>query len=298
VDAVLNFSLEDRAEKARTATRDAMLGTQALAAAAATSAAGSGCPADGIVAAVIGITAASAASKTPCMREPRGSNTEDDMLEEQFEKWYAQMSCQSPPAWLEETDNATHFKSKENLLFWSERPSKYKEFIKMVWVEYGCPGHGKGPWDGLGAMAKTKVTLDLTDDNVQTPSGRITSPLEVSQHLRAQFCSRQWKKERMNMKINQVVVMYLDADEIVRPVAPPDVSPVKGILSSYSFCFLALRGTTVCESTSAGVSLVLWCAGVGMAVSHVISFWMFLDVCARSSLSGRKSSSPCYRFKV
>ncbi len=26
----------------------------------------------------------------------------------------------------------------------------------------GCPGHGKGPWDGLGAMAKTKVTRDLT----------------------------------------------------------------------------------------------------------------------------------------
>jgi hypothetical protein len=77
-------------------------------------------------------------------------------------------------------------------------------------------------------MAKTKVTLDLTDGNVQTPSGRITSPLEVVQHLRTQFCSRQWKKERMNMKINQVVVMYLDADEIVRPVAPSDVSPVKG----------------------------------------------------------------------
>jgi hypothetical protein len=78
-------------------------------------------------------------------------------------------------------------------------------------------GHGKGPWDGLSALAKTKVTRDLTDGNVQTPSGRITSPLEVAQHLRAQFCSRQWKKERMNMKINQVVVMYLDADEIVRP---------------------------------------------------------------------------------
>ena len=58
-------------------------------------------------------------------------------------------------------------------------------------------------------------TRDLTDGNVQTPSGRITSPLEVAQHLRAQFCSRQLKKERINMKINQVVVMYLDADEIL-----------------------------------------------------------------------------------
>jgi hypothetical protein len=107
---------------------------------------------------------------------------------------------QEPPVYV--SDNATHLKSKENLLFWSERPSKYKEFIKMVLVEYGCPGHGKVTWDGLGVMAKTNVTRDLTDGNVQTPSGRITSPLEVVQHLRAQFCNRQWKKERMNMKIN------------------------------------------------------------------------------------------------
>jgi hypothetical protein len=41
------------------------------------------------------------------------------------------------------------------------------------------------------------------------------------------------------------------------------------------FFVLALRGTTVCESTAAGVNLVLWCAVVGMAVCHVISFWMF-----------------------
>jgi hypothetical protein len=87
-----------------------MLGTQALAAAAATSAAGSGCPADGIVAAAIGIAAASAALKTPCMREPRGSNTEDDMLEEQFEKWYSQIKDERFWSCLEETDNAIHFK--------------------------------------------------------------------------------------------------------------------------------------------------------------------------------------------
>ena len=54
-------------------------------------------------------------------------------------------------------------------------------------VEYGCPGHGKGPWDGLGAMAKTKVTRDLTDSNVQTPSGRITCALEVARALARNF---------------------------------------------------------------------------------------------------------------
>ncbi len=87
-----------------------MLGAQALAAAVATSAAGSGCPADGIVAAAIGIAAASAALKTPCMCEPRDSNTEDDMLEEQFEKWYSQIKDERFWSCLEETDNAIHFK--------------------------------------------------------------------------------------------------------------------------------------------------------------------------------------------
>jgi hypothetical protein len=60
----------------------------------------------------------------------------------------------------------------------------------------------------------------------------------------------------MIMKINQVVVMYLDTDQIVRPVTPPDVSPVIGILSCYSFLFLdtvGLRDTTTSESTTTGV---------------------------------------------
>jgi hypothetical protein len=34
----------------------------------------------------------------------------------------------------------------------------------MVWVDFGCPVHGKGPWDGLGDMAKSKVTLDIIHD--------------------------------------------------------------------------------------------------------------------------------------
>ena len=169
----------------------------------------------------------------------------------------------------------------------------------MLWVEYGCPGHGKGPWDGIGAMAKTKVTRDLTDGNVQTPSGRITSPLEVAQHLHVQFCSRQWKKEHMNMKINQVVVMYLDADQIVRPVAPPDVSPVKGILSSYSFLLLGTPGHYCIRKYGRRCKACSLVRGRGHGcVSRGNLLDVSLGVCARSSLSGRTSSSPCCRVKV
>jgi hypothetical protein len=223
------------------------------------------------------------------------------MSPEHFEKWYAEVKQERFWAWLEETDNATHFKSKENLLFWSERPSKYKEkeFIKMVWVEYGCPGHGKGPWDGLGAMAKTKVTRDLTDSNVQTPSGRITSALETAQHLRATFCTPQWpKKHKKNMKINKVVVMYLDTGEIVRPSAPPDVSAVKGILSSYSFMFFGTPGHYAMRKYSCWCKQCALVRGRGHGCVSLVASCMCLVVCARSSLSGRKTSSLCCLVKV
>jgi hypothetical protein len=66
---------------------------------------------------------------------------------------------------------------------WSERPGQYVEWFKMEWVEFGCPGHGKGPWDGLGSMSKSKVTLDVIHDKEHTSTGQITSPNLVVHHL-------------------------------------------------------------------------------------------------------------------
>ncbi len=106
----------------------------------------------------------------------------------------------------------------------------------MVWVEFGCPGHGKGPWDGLGAMAKSNVTLDIMHGKEmckeRTSTGKITSAMLVAQH------NKDWDMEHTDMKIQQVVVMYLKADQISRPLAPPIVSPCKGIMSCFSFMFL------------------------------------------------------------
>ncbi len=47
-----------------------------------------------------------------------------------------------------------------------------------------------------------------------------------------------------------MVVMYLDTGESVRPSAPPDVSAVKGILSSYSFLFFDTPGHYVMRKYS------------------------------------------------
>jgi hypothetical protein len=113
-----------------------------------------------------------------------------DVSAEEFERSRALVQDQKFWAWQQGTDNATHFKSKENLNFWSERPQNH-EWVKMVWVEFGCPGHGRGPWDGLGAMVKTKVTLDITHGKERTMTGKITSPILVAQRLRPTFCTNE-----------------------------------------------------------------------------------------------------------
>jgi len=85
------------------------------------------------------------------------------------------------------------------------------------------------------ALPETKRCRN--DGNERTPSGKITCALTVAQHLRAVFDSQEWMSVHMDMKINQVVVMYLDIEEILRPVSAPVVSVCKGILTAYSFLF-------------------------------------------------------------
>ncbi len=130
--------------------------------------------------------------------------------------------------------------------------TKHVEWLKMVWVEFGCPGHGKGPWDGLGAMAKSKVTIDIMHGKEHTSTGKITSSMQVAQHLRSIFCTKGWSMEHTDMKINEVVVMYLNDDQVRRPVVPPIVSPCKGIMSCFSFFFLVYRGTMRDGRTAVG----------------------------------------------
>jgi hypothetical protein len=46
--------------------------------------------------------------------------------------------------------------------------------------------------------------------------------------------------EHVNVQINQVVVTYRSAEEVIRPPAPTDVSVCKGIMSCLSFLFLGV----------------------------------------------------------
>jgi hypothetical protein len=46
--------------------------------------------------------------------------------------------------------------------------------------------------------------------------------------------------EHVDSRINEMVVMYQSADQVIRPPAPPDVSVCNGIMSCISFLFLGV----------------------------------------------------------
>jgi hypothetical protein len=210
------------------------------------------------------VLAAEREARAPVTYQERRRRSE--VSEEEFERRQALVKHQSFWAWLQHTDNATHFKSKENLNFWSERPAEYAKWLKIVWVEFGCPGHGKGPWDGLGAMAKSKVTVDIMHGKERTSTGKITSAMLVAQHLRAIFCNKDWDMEHADMKIQQVVVMYLHDHQI---------SHARASCHVFLLCFLVYRGTMRGGRSAVGARHARVCVAEDTDPSPVdrISWW-------------------------
>jgi hypothetical protein len=100
----------------------------------------------------------------------------------------------------------------------------------------------------------------------------------------ATFCTPEWLTDHLDMQINEIVVMYLDESEIHRPASPPDVSPVVGILSHYSFLFLGTPGHYAMRPYNC------WCPACSRMCGRghgAVSRGAFLDVpgCSHSKLT-------------
>ncbi len=53
--------------------------------------------------------------------------------------------------------------------------------------------------------------------------------------MKLEQAKKEWLMEHVNTPINESVVMYQSAEQIIRPPAPSDVSVCKGIMSCFSF---------------------------------------------------------------
>ena len=102
------------------------------------------------------------------------------------------------------------------------------------------PGHGKGPWDGMGAVMKQQLTRDLTNHRILTESGYVRNPMEVAEQLRKRFQTDEWKAAHADKAIHEIVVTYSDHKEITeRGPVEHEFSPLTGKMSSFSYLMLA-----------------------------------------------------------
>eukprot|EP00966_Prymnesium_polylepis_P306051 7072510-Prymnesium_polylepis.1 len=86
--------------------------------------------------------------------------------------------------------------------------------LSMIWVDFGCAGHGKGPWDGLGAVIKQTVRRAILHNKILTASVYITSPAEVAEHLHKHFGTAEWRETHVEKKVQEIIVLYSDATDI------------------------------------------------------------------------------------
>ena len=165
--------------------------------------------------------------------------TTQHMLNKQFEYWLLHLDETKFWAWLGHSDNATHFKSGAMLNYWSGRMSKY-DFLKACWIDFGCPGHGKGPWDGMGAVMKQQVSRDITNGRVLTESGYIRDPCEVAEQLEKRFQTDEWRMAHTDKAIHEIIVTYSHHNEITeRGPVEHEFESLTGQKSSFSFNMLA-----------------------------------------------------------
>ena len=165
--------------------------------------------------------------------------TSQHMLNKQFEHWVLQLDEGKFWAWLGHSDNASHFKSGLMMHYWSGKMSEL-DFLKAVWIDFGCPGHGKGPWDGMGAVMKQQLTRDLTNGQILTESGYVRDPREVAEQLRKRFQTDEWMAAHIDKSIHEIVVTYSQHNEITeRPSVEHEFTSLTGKMTSFSFAALA-----------------------------------------------------------
>ena len=165
--------------------------------------------------------------------------TTSHFLNKMFETYYRER-VESGEFWayVNHSDNASHFKSGQMLNYFAAKKAELG--FKFMRVDYGCPGHGKGPWDGLGAVLKQRVARDILNNKILTESGYVTCPQEVAEHLSRRLDTAEWRAEHAKQTINEIKVIYSAHGDITeRPIVEHDFESLTGKMSSFSFLMIA-----------------------------------------------------------
>jgi hypothetical protein len=111
---------------------------------------------------------------------------------------------------------AAHFKQRGSLHYITGLSSI--SHLNMTWT-FGCPGHGKGTWDGLGGIIKNKTGHHLKAEDKFVSSAKevfnIIYELFASDKAQARFDANP------SIKIKEWKILWLPDSFIIRPPALP-----------------------------------------------------------------------------
>ena len=156
------------------------------------------------------------------------------------------------------SDNASHFKSRKSMHFLSQIKVLFAWVSWVTW-SFGCPGHGKGPWDGFGGMLKRVMRRAIIDGGVVMRNGK-----DVYEFLVKRFCTEEWTRSHSDYTINQIVVQYAEQAEMndARPKHEKDYEAIHGIQKSFGY--MGLREDIVLQR-----EWDCWCRGCFKAAGIV-----------------------------
>jgi len=152
------------------------------------------------------------------------------------------------------SDNASsHFKSTGALEWFTRKGQRQakvsndgdRSFV-FTWT-FGCPGHGKGLWDGLGGMIKSKVKSLVRDYQSKKPprnlpginSVALRGASDVYNMMVAHFDTVSWREEAAarGKRIQRIKFFLSSKDPEISPVLrhhPEEFNPkLDGISSNY-----------------------------------------------------------------
>jgi len=119
--------------------------------------------------------------------------------------------------------------------------------LRTSW-DAGCPGHGKGPWDGLAGTIKSTLRWLILDRELN-----LQNEYDVHREIRDYFGTEMWHSEHEKSKIKQMNVMWLGKAQVYRPVAN-SVVVNRIVHREYGIGVRALFGFVVAYYNKAGDS--------------------------------------------
>jgi hypothetical protein len=161
------------------------------------------------------------------------------------------------------SDNASHFKSSKSLNFLSRIPMLFVWLLCVTW-SFGCGGHGKGPWDGIGAVIKRALRACVVDKKVLSDSGKLKTWVDVLQHLQRRFSTEKWAQEHHTYKhtVNEFVIQ--GCESVSRPTYEETFEQVFGIQKSFGYLALGSGDGTVMQR-----EWDCWCPACFCSVSAI-----------------------------